>query len=92
MPLEVIDLAVRLDHYRGFPEKETIDLAGKVHRNVFVFSLVRSLVFSKVFLFPVDYRIRQRIGNKLRISDTGQKRLIVQQSTKQSRPNRREGR
>jgi len=91
MPLELIDVAVKLDHYRGFPVRETESLARSLHKNVFTFSVLRDLVWTKFYLYHVDFRIRQKMSNTLNISAKGQQ-LITKQGhgkTDSRRPNSR---
>jgi len=80
LPLEIIDLSIKLDHFKAFPENEAIRLAGKVRKNPFAYAVVRDLVYMRFYLYQVDYRIRQRVGEKLRISIEGQKRIVHSQA------------
>jgi len=75
MPLELIDIAVKLEHFKGFPENETIRLVGKLHKNVFTLSVLRDLVWNKFYMYHVDYRVRQSVSAKLKITSKGQQMI-----------------
>jgi hypothetical protein len=91
VPFSLIDLSVKLDHYRSFPERETLTLAGTLCKNVFTFSVLRDLVWNHFYIFHADYQIRQRISEKLRISPTGQKKLIGSRAKRLKGPGQGKG-
>lgn len=75
--LSTIDLSIRLDHYAGFPEKQTLDLVRRFEGNPFAFAVVRDLVWGRFYLYSTEYRIRQRVCEKLLIGAKGQRRIIA---------------
>jgi hypothetical protein len=63
----IIDLSVKLDHFREFPEDDVIQLWEDLQKNYYSATLVRSLVVNHFYLFNVDCQLRQSIGNRLGI-------------------------
>lgn len=63
-----VQLSLRLDHFRGFPEKRALELLKEVKDDVFGLTLLRILVAEHFYLFPRPYRTRQSICQKLGIS------------------------
>ncbi len=70
--LELIDLSVKLDHFKGFPESETLALAKRLHKNQFTFTVLRDLIWTRFYVYRVDYKVRQRIAAKLKFSTKSQ--------------------
>ena len=81
LPARLIDLSIKLDHFPGFPLKEIEELADETSRNRFTKRVLRDLVASHFYLFKVDYRIRQKLSEKLDIQGTA-KRYIANPSKK----------
>lgn len=75
--INVIDLCIRLDHYRQFPETQISELAKRFAGNVFPMSLIRYVVWHHLYMFPVDYRQRQFACEKLDIAMEQQTRLLA---------------
>jgi hypothetical protein len=84
--LGTVDLAIRLDHYDGFPTRETLALVKKLAGNPFALSVVRDLVFMRFYLYETDYKTRQRICEKLQISETSKKKLLHGERQKKGGP------
>jgi predicted MPP superfamily phosphohydrolase len=63
----LIDCAIKLDHFREFPDSEVHELSQYFHKNYFTFRMLRQFIIDHMYLFPVDYRTRQRIGDLLNI-------------------------
>lgn len=84
--VQAIDLAIRLDHYGGFPEKESLALAKRLEDNPFAFAVIRDLVWIRFYLYHADYRVRQRLSDKLAISTTGRRKLLDERSKKKGLP------
>ncbi len=62
-----IDLSLKLDHYRGFPKTETIELFKLVRKRLFATQLLRHLVWYYFYLYPARYDLREGICAKLGI-------------------------
>jgi predicted MPP superfamily phosphohydrolase len=66
--IEFVQTAIRLDHFRQFPEKKILALWGKVSKSVFGSTLLKLMVAEHFYLFPRPYSLRQSICDKLGIS------------------------
>jgi len=66
---ELIDIAIKLDHHRVFPEAEADRLHKKLRARLVPVQLLRQLVFDHLYLFPVPARQRQSICAKLNIKE-----------------------
>ncbi len=67
MPTKLIDLSVKLDYFSKFPMPETEALATELEHRVFARALLRDLVWFHLYLFPVDYKTKQRACGLLNI-------------------------
>jgi hypothetical protein len=74
----LVDLAIRLDHFSGFPEKEALAIIKRLSQNPFGFSVVRDLIWMRFYLYHSDYRMRQRILGKLNLTNEAKKRVLDQ--------------
>lgn len=63
-----VQLSLRLDHCKDFPEKRILELVKEVKKDPFGLTLLRILVAEHFRMFPRSYRIRQSICDKLGIS------------------------
>lgn len=63
----LVDVSIRFDHLAGFPERETIDLADRLSNNPFGGSLLQHLVVQRFYLFPSDWKLKQRVCGRLGI-------------------------
>lgn len=60
----LINLAIKLNLYNELPKSE---LEGLIIYNPFVFQITRLFVLNRLYMFPVDYKDRQWISDKLKI-------------------------
>ena len=79
----VLDVSARLDYFDGFPESKVLTLKSDLDPRSIGKEILRLLVFDHFRLFPSDYRIRQRVCDKLDIKpnqvvflSTERKRLL----------------
>jgi len=63
-----VQLCLRLDHSRAFPEKRIDELRKEVEDDVFGLTLLRMLVAEHFYLFDRPYKVRQSVCRKLGIS------------------------
>ena len=70
MPAKLIDIAIRLDHFDTVPLTEISRIASDVRKNLFTKTVLRDLVANHMYLFHVDYRLRQELGALLDIMAT----------------------
>lgn len=64
---DLIDIAIKLDHYQAFPEGEIDRLYTDLHTRHFPVQILRYLVFEHLYLCSVPMRTRQRVCAKLNI-------------------------
>jgi hypothetical protein len=62
-----IDLSVRLDYYRYFPEREMFALYRDIRDNPFAAQLLRHLAWYHFYIYPVSYRLQQSVCARLGI-------------------------
>jgi len=65
--VEVIDLAIKLDHYKVFPEKELNTLIEKTSRNVLARVVIRNLSLMRFYLLPTPFDMKEKFCAKLGI-------------------------
>jgi hypothetical protein len=73
--VELIDFAIKLDHFRKFPETEMKELNEKTTKLPLSSFLMRRFVLKYLYLFHTDFREKQKICSYLGIS-MGQQRFI----------------
>ena len=75
--VELIDLTIRLDHFRGVPHTDINKLEKKtIKDNRFSYRILRDLIGHFLFLFPVDVQDKQKLVNKFDIQ-TSQTNLLL---------------
>jgi hypothetical protein len=84
----IVDLSIKLDHFRAFPENEAFSLADEVRDNYFSLSVVQRLIGTHFYMNHVDTRIRDRICARLQIPISTEK-VLDQRRKKYGRPDRR---
>ncbi len=66
----LIDLAIRLDHFAGIPEKDIFDLEKKLRSNAAGLTVFKMLVAEHIAFFPTHWRLRQRLVSTFNLSRT----------------------
>jgi hypothetical protein len=64
---QIIDLGIKLDHFRSFPSDDLESLWEDADRNLFFRTLIRDLVGTHLYLMPVDDRTKQSVCELLDI-------------------------
>lgn len=59
--VRLIDVALKLDHSPSFPEGTVSDLAREFREGSFARMILQDLVLSHFYLFPVNFRVKQKI-------------------------------
>ncbi len=67
---KLIDVAIRLDHFDAVPLDQIEGVARVVTKNLFTRRVLRDLVANHLYLFQVDYRAKQALGELLEIRTT----------------------
>jgi hypothetical protein len=57
----LVDMTVRLDHFKGLPEDDLADLNKRVHKSAYATSVLRRVVWDRLYYFGMEYKQRQRI-------------------------------
>ena len=65
---KIIDISVKLDLLERIPEKDIIELNKEIEGNYFTQSILKHLVVLNFYLYRSDYKVKQRLCNKLGIS------------------------
>ena len=73
--IDLINTSIKLDHFKNFPFDESVKLYADLRKNPFTSSILRRMVRDHLYLYPVDYDVRQSICAKLDIVSTDPKML-----------------
>ena len=87
----IVDLSIKLDHFRSFPEEEALSLADEVKDNYFSLSVLRRLIANHFYMTHADTRVRNSVCAKLEIPISSGK-VLDQRRKKNVRPDRKGGR
>jgi len=71
--VKMVDLSIRLDHFRGFPEDKVSEIFKRVRKSVFARHVLADMVIAHFAFFEVDRRVRQKTLSELGISVPGSK-------------------
>jgi|SRR5712691_6808577 len=70
LPTRLIDLSIRLDHFPKLPMTDIERLERATRSLIIPFNILRMLVADHLYLFPVDYRDRQKLSGLLNLDTT----------------------
>src|SRR5580698_9477664 len=73
LSVQIIDAAIRLDHFEHAPEKELTELARRTRKNNFAFTVVRELVGDYIYFYERNFQTMQRLGAEWAIAVTAPK-------------------
>ncbi|QNK89871.1 metallophosphoesterase [Sporosarcina sp. resist] len=79
-PVKLIDISIKLDHAYVIPFKEIEDLLDEIGDNPMVKYILRRIVVNHLYMFPVNYRDRQKV---VEILSLNQKALAITTIKKQ---------
>ncbi len=65
--VRTIDTAIKLEHFKAFPEDEVIGLFRDVKDSVLMRAVVQHIVIDKMYYFRTDRDVRQRVCDKVEI-------------------------
>ena len=65
--ISLVNLSIKLDHFKVFPVRDVIDVYKDTHKNLFTSSIVRGMVLQHLYLFPVAHGTRQQVCDRLEI-------------------------
>lgn len=66
--VQLFDCSIHLDHSGTFPEGYVLDLARELESNLLMESILRDLVVEHLYMYPVDFRIKQKVCEALNVS------------------------
>lgn len=69
----MIDASVKLDHFPSVPMDEIKELERRTRNNHFTRRILGDLVINHMYLFKVNYKVRQEVGELLEIEGTAAK-------------------
>ena len=76
----LIDIAIKLDHSKKMPDEDIISLNRQLAKKMFAGSLLKQMVIQHLYLNDCDYRVMQRVCQKLGI--VIEKTKLLEQRTK----------
>ena len=65
---QMIDAAIKLDHFERVPDRELDKIQDRVRGNNFAYTVVRDLVVDYLYLYSVEFPTMQRLGSKWNIA------------------------
>lgn len=80
LPNSILALSIKLDNHSNFPIESLEKLYKPQKLPFFAQVLIRHLVWLNLYLYPIDYHIRQRIGEIVDIDGT--KKIFVKSEQK----------
>ncbi|HEV2912855.1 MAG TPA: metallophosphoesterase [Pyrinomonadaceae bacterium] len=72
---KLIDLMIKLEHFRPFPEKEVLDLDLQLQNNNLALTILRHIVRDYFHLHKEGYQLRQKICDKIGIQFRDQRMI-----------------
>lgn len=75
LSVQIIDAAIRLEHFENVPEKELSELSRRSRKNNFAFTVIRELVAEYLYFYERDFPTMQSLGAQWNISVTAPKFL-----------------
>ena len=68
IPTRLLDLSIRLDHLGNIPINDVVDLEHRLRRNGLIYTILRLMIAEFLYLFPVDFKLRQKMVSLLQLS------------------------
>jgi hypothetical protein len=67
MSIQMIDVSIKLDHFRAFPDAQIDRLLKVVQKNYLAFSVLRDLIATHFFLYRTNHALRQKYSQLFNI-------------------------
>jgi hypothetical protein len=69
--VQLVDLSIKLEHFRDAPEADISDLEKGLRRNLFSYKILRQLVAEYLYLYNTDRILGQKLGDlfEIKVSD-----------------------
>ena len=74
--ISLVNLSIKLDHFKEFPMTEIIKIYNEAHNHLFTSSIIQSMVLQHLYLFPVRQKVRQKVCDNLNIRIIDPKLII----------------
>lgn len=84
----LIDLSIKLDHFKGVPHYAVGKLADDLQNNNFAYNILRDLIYHFFYLYPVDILDKQKLAGRLDISLNSPQLLMNNSKTNKPRSSR----
>jgi hypothetical protein len=68
---ELVDLAIKLDHFEAYPFEEIKRLKRQCGENRFAENVLRDLVIANMYVFEIGREMRQRVIATLKVTSPG---------------------
>lgn len=77
LSVKLIDIAIKLNHGHSIPFKDIEEILPEIKTNYLVKTLLSKLVIDYIYMFPVEYKDRQRVSALLEFDDKKSKRISL---------------
>lgn len=77
LSVKLIDVAIKLNHGHNIPFKDIEEMLPEIKTNYLVRTLLSKIVIDYIYMFPIEYKDRQRISALLEFDDKRSKRISL---------------
>jgi len=81
--VHLVDISIKLNFYRAFPFGEVQTLKKKLENNMLALTMLREMVIDYLYMFPTNFRDKQRICSILEIPM--QEQLLIDMTSTQKK-------
>ena len=74
---QLIDISIKLDFYKAFPSNDIKKLKEKISNDFLPLTVLKRMVINHLYMFPVDYKDKQKICNMLEIPMKTQRAIDI---------------
>jgi len=82
--VQLIDLAIKLDHFNNSPEAQIFDVERSLRKKHFSYSILRNLVYEHLMLRTMDTLVLQRLGDLFDIKSTSPRFFLQKTPTQRA--------
>lgn len=72
---ELINLSIKLDHFKGLPEEELVEFKERNGTNYLCINVLQNMITGHLYMFHESHKVKQRLCEKFEIT-MAQQRLI----------------
>ncbi len=77
LSVKLIDISIKLNHGHNIPFKDIEEMLPEIKTNYLAGTLLSKIVIDYIYMFPVEYKDRQRISALLKLDDKKSKRISL---------------